>query len=166
MPRHPVEVLHPLRPKKFFTTAISTSFLPSSCSNSAIRLSYSCTAEPLAKITGPLSRNCRFQIPTVLAWTPYALATWPGVLSSVSTSFGRAWVAARLHDSMSRLVKLAVQSIVEETLGEVADLFDRPGYYKRREEGRDVARVPDTWRAFPINDYGRAQPKGARELHK
>src|SRR5690606_12669064 len=77
---------HPLRPKKFFRSAISTSFLPSSCSRSRIRRSYSRTVESSAKISGPFSRNCFFQSPTEFGCTSYAFATCASDLSSVRTS--------------------------------------------------------------------------------
>ena len=71
----------PLRPKKFFRSAISTSFLPSSCSRSRMRRSYSLIVVSSAKTSGARSMKRRFQSPTEFGCTPYALATWPGVLS-------------------------------------------------------------------------------------
>ena len=67
-------------------SAISTSFLPSSCSRSRMRGSYSLTVVSSAKISGARSTKRRFQSPTEFGCTPYAFATWPGVLSPSSTS--------------------------------------------------------------------------------
>src|SRR5688500_13100375 len=60
---------HLLRPKKFFKRAISTSFLPSNCSISARRCSYSATTLFWLKISGPLSSSLCFQLLTVLGCT-------------------------------------------------------------------------------------------------
>src|SRR2546427_4444977 len=77
---------HSLRPKKFFRSAISTSFLPSSCSSSATRRSPLLAASPRSNTPGPRSRNQCFQIPTEFACTPYAFAIWPGDFSPLSAS--------------------------------------------------------------------------------
>ena len=73
-------------PKKFFSSAISTSFFPSSCSRLAMWRSYCCTVLSSANSSGPFSRNCFFQRPTELGWMPYSLPIWPGVFSPASAS--------------------------------------------------------------------------------
>ncbi len=61
---------HLVRPKKFFKSAISTSFWPSNRSSSAIRPSYSTTMLSWAKTSAPFSRKVRLHALTVLGWIP------------------------------------------------------------------------------------------------
>ena len=70
----------------FFSRAISTSFLPSSCWRSAMRRSYCCTVLSSAKSSGPRSRKALFQSATELKWMPYSLAICPGIFSPVRAS--------------------------------------------------------------------------------
>ena len=69
-----------------FSRAISTSFLPTSCSNCRIRRSTSYTVPSSENNYAPRSRNSFVQSPTELGWMPYCLAICPGVFSPASAS--------------------------------------------------------------------------------
>src|SRR4030067_1374415 len=75
-----------LCPKKFFRSAISTSFWPNSRSSPAIRRSYAFTSPSCEKTSGPFSRKSRFQALTELGCTPYAFAICTTDLSPLNTS--------------------------------------------------------------------------------